>query len=293
MTTISRHAQVDSGSRAGRTGLCCIAFVGTVLGCSSAGQGSDAAAGHGGDRHDSAAPEDATVSCTGEAGHEGADGAAGASDAEKPADAANAPDSAQASCTNACTAGATQCASGTTLRTCAVAANGCTAWSASACATGTVCERIAPAACVDPMWAEWPMPNGTNDVNLGAPTLQHFVDNLDGTVTDTTTDLMWEQAFHVAAFGAGFCETSVAVGGYSDWREPTIIELVSIVDYGRRPSLDTDVFPHSPGGAFWSSTLRQGFGDATFYTFDFDQGFMRTGEGGGQDPLSNRLRCVR
>ena len=199
-------------------------------------------------------------------------------------------------CTNASTSGATRCASGSTLQTCAASASGCTSFASSTCGDGTVCERSGSDDCVNPNWAEWPMPNSAAEVANGAPNLAHFVDNLDGTVTDVVTGLMWQQDYREALEEGPadtYCNTVLRSGGYSDWRLPTIIELLSIADFGRSsPSIDTTFFPQVPSGArFWSSTRRQGFGDASFYTFSFDFDFIvndDAGPGGFHD-----VRCVR
>jgi hypothetical protein len=69
---------------------------------------------------------------------------------------------------------------------------------------------------------------------------QHdYVDNGDGTVTDLTTGLMWQQdpgakmTYAEAAAGAdGF-----SLAGHDDWRLPTIKELYSLIDFtGTDPS---------------------------------------------------------
>ena len=85
-----------------------------------------------------------------------------------------------------------------------------------------------------------------------------YQDNGDGTVTDLVTGLMWQQdpgaklTFDQAAAGA----SSLTLGGYSDWRLPTIKELYSLilfsgtdvsrcVDVGScnaTPFIDTDYF---------------------------------------------------
>src|SRR5262249_33531794 len=114
-------------------------------------------------------------------------------------------------CTNACTNGGKQCTttSSTQIQSCSVGANGCTTWGSSACASGLVCERYSGASCVDPNWAEWPMPNDVRDVGAGAPNVESYKDNLDGTVTDNVTGLIWQQ-------GYASCNTQVDCVAYCD-----------------------------------------------------------------------------
>ena len=95
--------------------------------------------------------------------------------------------------------------------------------------------------------------------------LAAFVDNGDGTVTDTATGLMWhkETAYSRDWRSAlHYCE-DLSRAGYSDWRLPTIKELASIVDLSRcYPAIDTNYFPYTESSDYWSSTT-----DA-FYTSD-------------------------
>jgi len=92
-------------------------------------------------------------------------------------------------------------------------------------------------------------------------------DTTDDTVTDNCTGLMWQRDNPDGQGGLplmkwcdalDYCET-LDLGGHMDWRMPNIVELQSIVDYGRfDPALNTDVFVLDPGAtneAFWSSTL--------------------------------------
>jgi hypothetical protein len=202
-------------------------------------------------------------------------------------------------CANACPSGATKCTSSNALQTCAASANGCTSFVTASCGDGTVCERSGTDDCVDPAWAEWPMPNNAAEVANGAPNLEHFVDNLDGTVTDVVTGLMWQQDFR-DAFEWGpavtYCTTVLRAGGYSDWRVPTIIELLSLADFGRSsPSLDTAFFPYpkvNDAPRFWSSTHRDGFGFASLYTFSFDFDFI-VNDDAGPGGANHAIRCVR
>jgi hypothetical protein len=69
-----------------------------------------------------------------------------------------------------------------------------------------------------------------------------YVDNGDGTVTDTMTGLMWQQdpgekmTFDEAAASA----EDFSLAGYDDWRLPTIKELYSLIQFsGYDPSGDT------------------------------------------------------
>jgi hypothetical protein len=65
-----------------------------------------------------------------------------------------------------------------------------------------------------------------------------FVDNGDGTVTDTATGLTWMQADSGRALGwqeaLSYAE-SLDYAGHDDWRLPNAKELQSIVDYSRSP----------------------------------------------------------
>jgi hypothetical protein len=169
---------------------------------------------------------------------------------------------AAACCTNACSVGATQCAADGSFQRCTLN-NGCTAWTTMACPTAPVslvCERIAPAGCADPSWAEWPMPNCSIDVTNGAPNMESYTVNTDGTVSDNVTGLMWQQAVDTYTWSAAmaYCPT-LTLGSHTDWRLPTKIELLSIVDYGvgdvdKTPTINATAFPSTPLANFWSAT---------------------------------------
>ena len=273
-------SNVRSCARGCSRWLSTLALVGPLMACGSSGHEVPDAGGGGSGDHG------------GSSGH-GDTGAPDAGAADQGAAGAPAP-----SCTNACSTGATRCASTTTLETCAVGSNGCTAFIASTCSSGTVCEQAAPADCVDPEWAEWLMPNGAGDVAIGAPHLETLVDNLDGTVTDRVTGLMWEQAFRqtdLQSEALTYCATSVRTAGYADWRLPTMIELLSIADFTRDdPTIDTRVFPLTPdSGPFWSATVPEGFGDyADIFSYSV-LGVQQSVGLGSEGPLGQNIRCVR
>jgi hypothetical protein len=85
-----------------------------------------------------------------------------------------------------------------------------------------------------------------------------YADNGDGTVTDTSTVLMWQQQASSSTQtweqALAYCE-GLNLGGHTDWRLPTIKELRSLVDYSRyNPAINTTYFPNALSSYYWSST---------------------------------------
>ena len=101
------------------------------------------------------------------------------------------------------------------------------------------------------------MPNADVDVAAGAPNAASYTDNGDMTVTDDVTGLMWQKAAapgtYAQAMAVAYCPT-LTVGGHRDWRLPTIIELVSLVDVGSSDASINEVFPSTSPNIFWSSS---------------------------------------
>jgi hypothetical protein len=196
-------------------------------------------------------------------------------------------------CTNACASGPPQCTAITSIQSCAAASNGCNVTSTSTCSTGLVCERYGMATCVDPNWAEWPMPNGPADSAAGAPNPESYTDNRDGTVTDNVTGLIWQQALpsgtYAWADAVTYCSTTLTLAGHHDWRLPSMIELVSIVDYGQSsPSINATYFPNTPATSFWSSTPSPASAAAPF-----DVTFLDGSTNGHNSSTAENVRCVR
>jgi hypothetical protein len=89
-----------------------------------------------------------------------------------------------------------------------------------------------------------------------------YTDNGDGTVTDTSTGLMWQQAVSSNSMtweqALTHCE-GLNLGGHTDWRLPTIKELRSLVDYSQyNPAINTTYFPNTAASWCWSSTTDAG-----------------------------------
>ncbi len=104
----------------------------------------------------------------------------------------------------------------------------------------------------------------------------NYVNNLDGTITDTDTGLMWAQVpgGPVNWQGALSYAENLTLAGYTDWRVPNIKELQSLTDYTLASAttaatalapINRVLFPTAttPATTYWSSTaLRGGGGNA-------------------------------
>jgi len=124
-----------------------------------------------------------------------------------------------------------------------------------------------------------------------AGSLDPFVDNGDGTVTDTSTGLMWQQATAGQMNweeAIAYCE-SLSLAGHSDWRLPDCNELQSVVDYSTNdPAINTDYFPDTLSLYYWSSTTWVG-GSAYAWRVYFGCGSV----GGSDKTFSYYVRAVR
>jgi len=98
---------------------------------------------------------------------------------------------------------------------------------------------------------------GQRSLNDALTAAGGYTDNGNGTVTDTSTGLMWQQAGSSTMTweqALAYCE-GLNLGDNTDWRMPTIKELRSLVDYNYySPSINTTYFPHTVSSFYWSST---------------------------------------
>lgn len=114
------------------------------------------------------------------------------------------------------------------------------------------------------VWANWGMPHPASS---SLPHPAQYDTSQAGVAIDAVTGLMWsreaspideELSFEGAV---NYCADS-ETGGYCDWRLPTRIELVSLVDFTRElPAIDRGVFSDFPdpdeqrmGWSFFSSS---------------------------------------
>src|SRR6478609_10554828 len=78
-------------------------------------------------------------------------------------------------------------------------------------------------------WATWPMPNADSRL----PNAQNFDARPAGVVLDRVTGLVWQQSVDMRQFtfedAIQHC-TELSLDGHDDWRLPSRLELVSILD---------------------------------------------------------------
>lgn len=120
-----------------------------------------------------------------------------------------------------------------------------------------------------------------------------FLDNGDGTAMDIYTGLMWQKETAPGTYNWQdaliYCE-NLELAGHTDWRLPNLLELQSIVDFGRfTPAIDpvfeawsgwywsSSSFAYYPARA-WNVFFNSGVLDIRVYKSD--QGLVRAVRGG-------------
>lgn len=109
----------------------------------------------------------------------------------------------------------------------------------------------------------------------GSVTLTHsFVDNGNGTVTDLTSGLVWQQADSgPLTWDAGLrYAEGLVLAGLDDWRMPNVKELQTLSELGQTstPQINKSVFPSAQAIAYWASTtLKQGTNTTSAWVVEF------------------------
>lgn len=147
----------------------------------------------------------------------------------------------------------------------------------------------------------------TSQHPLSAPT-ERFVDNGDGTVTDSASGLMWMRCALGQAWNGNTCDGEAstyawpaaqaaadeanASGNYffSDWRVPGLRDLAMIIERNCvNPRINLAVFPNTASDFFWTSSAREDDPDQRVYALSFGPE--------GVEPhapsLAHHLRLVR
>lgn len=143
-----------------------------------------------------------------------------------------------------------------------------------------------------------------------------YTNNGDGTITDNVTGLMWAQSMgeKIAFEDAAAKAASSTLGGYNDWRVPTIKELYSLIlftgvvfgetvitpfidtDYFEQPIGDTSLGEREIDAQTWSSTVYVSVtmnNDATTFGVNFVDGRIKGYPQVKVSDKSNNLLYVR
>lgn len=125
--------------------------------------------------------------------------------------------------------------------------------------------------------------NCNRDINRTAPDTRYEVNGQ--LVTDLQTGLIWSRCLLSQRYNAqsnqceevkyGFRWSGALVraeedmtANQSDWRVPNIKELASLVELAcYNPAINIDVFPNTPNGFFWSSSVVPGSSSAWMVDF--------------------------
>jgi len=124
-------------------------------------------------------------------------------------------------------------------------------------------------------------PGEDADYNINPP---FYLNNGNGTITDTITGLMWQQVDggEMTFDKATTYTNDLVLGGFSDWRMPTVLELHSILHLDKNnPALNTTFFT-SPSAQYWWSSQKQ-VNDAT------KAWVTNAGGGVGNHPISETV----
>lgn len=120
----------------------------------------------------------------------------------------------------------------------------------------------------------------------------------DKVLIDRATGLMWatdgerggcdgnreDDWAYAIAYARG-----LVFAGFTNWRLPTILELITLIDFGRSsPAIDVSLFPNFEEGDYWTSTTAA-YLSAMAWTINFTFGVpSQSGKTGDY-----YLRCVR
>jgi hypothetical protein len=95
--------------------------------------------------------------------------------------------------------------------------------------------------------------------STGLPNPQDYDVGQTDVIVDRVTGLQWQRTLSTeqlswSSDALAYCDALV-LAGYDDWRLPSRIELISIVDFTRStPAIDSDVFAGVPTSIFWTAS---------------------------------------
>lgn len=183
----------------------------------------------------------------------------------------------------------------------------CTAGAPKACGDGGTCGEPSGCACLPTFVGTAPTcacPTGYAQLSVDATPLcapdfpawgmaaSQWTDNGDGTATDATTGLQWEVTPSTDTFSRtearAHCD-GVVLGGFSDWRMPTVAELLTLVDYAKTGPAASAPFANAASAGYWADvTANINAGTTSNYEVEFTHGASRLNK-----KTPDLVRCVR
>lgn len=129
---------------------------------------------------------------------------------------------------------------------------------------------------------------------LCGPAAAGYIDNGNGTVTDTATGLVWQKQDDAKkrtwAEAVAYCK-GLSLAGHKDWRLPEVKELQSILDSKRRAPAIDPIFTGAKSYGYWSGTDHTTFFTQAWWIYFLDGGL---GYNSKTDPtFAIYVRCVR
>jgi cysteine-rich repeat protein len=152
---------------------------------------------------------------------------------------------------------------------------------AASLSTQGTCTRT----CEDAHWQRWPTTSPSPPQSTYFFTADYIEDSKTGLQWQKTmskTDMTWQEA-------QDYC-WGLSLSNKTDWRMPTMIELLSIVDYGKAsgPSVNTATFTDAVvDETWWTSTSPPGTEYGTYLQLAWAQ------FGHFQKTVKTKVRCVR
>ena len=116
-----------------------------------------------------------------------------------------------------------------------------------------------------------------------------YTDNEDGTITDSRTNLMWQQtnaSYLNWDTASSYC-TQSGTGGYGDWRLPTLNELQLLLNPDYEPMIDPIFITITSLNWYWTSSVD---GDSVWCVSFYD-GSTRLRD--RSQTSYQHVRCVR
>ncbi len=164
------------------------------------------------------------------------------------------------------------------------------AWQLGSACGGQAASSCVGGDCLDTRIARWRMPNDpsstVNPAKFSSPSA--------GIVHDDVTGLDWQAAVSpptLAVGMAGYCET-LNVDGVGGWHLPSMVELLSIVDYSRATNTSGSIFPSAfPGNHSGVAAATIGASDR----LELDAAQQLVGTTASENVTGNSyvLRCAR